>query len=80
MKVDTEKVLIENGGYCLHKSEDFYIHHHWKKGFSIMLDKDEMKEFLEIMTDEENQKKMKEELGFIRFINDVEKQMKESVQ
>lgn len=25
MKVDREEVLVENGGYCIQKSDDFYI-------------------------------------------------------
>ena len=36
-----------------------------------------MYEFMEVMTNEENQKKMKDEMGKIRLINDVEGQIKE---
>ena len=86
MKVDREEVLVENGGYCIQKSDDFYIQYgrgnllsHWEKGFSIILDEDEMEEFLETMTDKENQEKMKNELILIRLRNEVENKVKESI-
>ena len=79
MKVDREEVLVENGGYCIQKSDDFYIQYHWGKGVSFWLDEDEMEEFLETMTDKENQEKMKNELILIRLRNEVENKVKESI-
>ena len=76
---DKKGFWIEGKGYGIDKDEDSYIHYHWGKGVSFWLDKDEMEEFLETITDEEYQKKMKEELILIRLQNEVEKQMKESI-
>jgi len=78
-KMENQNDLIEGKWFDIQIYEDEYWQISSYKGVSIWLDKDEMKDFLETMTDEENQKKMKEELGKIRLINDVEKQMRESI-
>jgi len=70
--------LINDGAIGIDIVDDEnYVLHLWGKGLSLWMDKDEMYEFMEVMTNEENQKKMKDEMGKIRLINDVEGQIKE---
>lgn len=71
------------GMYSIEKvnnnDKDFYIHNLYRKGVSFYLDRNEMEVILETITDEENQKKMKEELILIRLQNEVENKVEESL-
>ena len=62
-KNSKDTYLINDGGYGIEVcDDDLHILHFWGKGVSVWMDKDEMYEFLEVMTNEENQKKMKDKM------------------
>jgi hypothetical protein len=81
-KSNEDFYLINDGRYRIEICDDhqYYILYCWAKGVSVWMDRDEVYEFMEVMTNEENQKKMKEEMGVIRMIDGVEKQIEEQLE
>tara|TARA_Y100001934_G_C12144897_1_gene674419 strand:- start:53 stop:322 length:270 start_codon:yes stop_codon:yes gene_type:complete len=69
--------LIDGCGVGIDGCDTMYNLHLWFKGVSVWMDVDELYEFMEEMTNEENQKKMKNEMELIRLVKNTEKRVAE---
>ena len=79
-KMIEDTYLIDDRGVGIDRCDDMYNFHLWGKGLCMWMVMDEMEEFLEAMTDDANQKKMKDELIKIKLQNEVERMIKNDCQ
>ena len=82
---NNNEFLIDENGFGIEDNSDgyengLYIFYLWRKDVSVWFDREEMYDFMELMTDKQTQAIFREEMGKIRLIRDIEERITEDLE